>query len=49
MDGGFDSIEKIARLRLVNMKPTLNKNIYVYNGTYNSLLQVNPWNSVNSF
>lgn len=38
MDGGFDDIDKIARLRLINMKPMVNKNVYVNNGTYDSLL-----------
>jgi hypothetical protein len=33
IDAGFTSLDKIARMRLVNMLPTVNKNMKVYNGT----------------
>mmetsp|Transcript_9644 Transcript_9644/g.9315 ORF Transcript_9644/g.9315 Transcript_9644/m.9315 type:complete len:155 (+) Transcript_9644:1138-1602(+) len=38
MDAGFDEQELIARVRLVNNLPTINKNQYVFNGTDPSLL-----------
>jgi len=49
MDAGFDSIDKVSRTRLVNMLPTINKNMNIYNGTAQSLLQINPWNKDVSF
>lgn len=44
IDAGFSSLDEIARMRVVNMLPTINKNMKVFNGTKPALLQINPWN-----
>jgi hypothetical protein len=49
VDAGFTSLDKIARVRLVNNLPTINKNMIVFNGTNHTLHQVNPWKDVISF
>jgi hypothetical protein len=33
IDSGFSSIDKMARVRMVNLQPTINKNMYINNGT----------------
>jgi hypothetical protein len=38
MDAGFDSVDKVTRLRLLNVINSLNKDYVVFNGTYNSIL-----------
>ncbi len=43
IDAGFSSLDSIAKVRVVNMVPTVNKNMKVFNGTKPALIQVNPW------
>lgn len=49
VDAGFTDINKMARVRFANLEPYLNKNTSVYNGTFPSYLQLNPWNEQINF
>jgi hypothetical protein len=49
IDAGFSSLDAIAKVRVVNMLPTVNKNQKVFNGTKPALLQINPWNEEIAF
>lgn len=43
MDTGVNDKAAVTRVRQINELPTINKNMIIFNGTYRSTLEVNPW------